>query len=317
MLKLLASVLLLALTRAEIVARMRAPVITRSEGLVRVYANCPEDMREEFQSPVSRFAADTVTTMYHALKMRPVRFSRPGIILHLGDVRTNVVEALRVAVATNDAQVVTRIYVKSPGHVHLGALRYEIIRAFYRSVKGGEISMDEALRLYRGSDPRLRVIDERQRLQDWLLKGRHVPGPGAEADDEEHLKLMRRVIDPGHASRLDVIIFASRLYLYPPAFDMPFLGRYRLLGFRDAIRHAKKDPRIRLAACAKAPEIAAFGGGRSEPMRRAAKLYSDFLLLLAQGQKTEAELSEILGQADIELNMAFEQALTDEKDRLD
>ena len=44
-----AALLLLALTRAEIVQRMRAPVITQSEGLVRVYADCPEDVRREFQ----------------------------------------------------------------------------------------------------------------------------------------------------------------------------------------------------------------------------------------------------------------------------
>lgn len=308
---------LLALTRAEIIARMHAPVVTQAEGLVRVYANCPEDMREEFQSPVARFAADTVGTMYHALKMRPVRFRQPGIVLHLGDVRTNVVDALKVAVATNDAQVVTRIYVKSPGHVHLGALRYEIIRAFYRSVKGGEISMDEALRLYRGADPRLRVIDGRQRLQDWLLKGRHVPGPGAEADDEEHLKLLRRVIDPGHASRLDVIIFASRLYLYPSAYDSPFAGRYRLLGFRDAVRCLKTDPRIRLAAFAKAGAIVALGGGRGEAMLRAAQLYSEFLIALAEGEKSEDELLDILEKADIELNVAFEEAAKYEKERLD
>ena len=316
MLKLLASVLLLALTRAEIIARMRAPVVTQADGLVRVYANCSEDMRTEFQAPVARFASDTVGTMYHALKMRPVRFKSPGIVLLLGDVRTNVVDALKVVVATNDAQVVTRLYVKSPGHVHLGTLRYEIIRAFYRSVKGAEIDMDEALRLYRGADPRLRVIDERQRLEDWILKGRHVPGSGAVADDEEHLALMRRVIDPGFASRLDVIIFASRLYLYPHAYDSPFAGRFRLLDFRRAVAHAKDDPSIRFAAYAKAGEIVALGGGRSEPMLAAAKHYSDFLLALAAGKKSEDELLDLLGQAELELNVAFEEAAKYEKERL-
>ena len=54
---------MLALTRAEIVQRMRAPVVTQAEGLVRVFANCPEDMRREFQSPVARFAAETVYSL--------------------------------------------------------------------------------------------------------------------------------------------------------------------------------------------------------------------------------------------------------------
>ena len=45
---LLLSLALLALTRAEILERFKAPVVTQSDGLVKVYANCPEDMRREF-----------------------------------------------------------------------------------------------------------------------------------------------------------------------------------------------------------------------------------------------------------------------------
>ena len=55
---LLAVIALLALTRAELVARMKAPVLTMTEGLVKVYADCPEDMRRDYQMPVARFAAD-------------------------------------------------------------------------------------------------------------------------------------------------------------------------------------------------------------------------------------------------------------------
>ena len=55
---LLAVIALLALTRAELVARMKAPVLTMTEGLVKVYADCPEDMRRDYQMPVARFAAE-------------------------------------------------------------------------------------------------------------------------------------------------------------------------------------------------------------------------------------------------------------------
>ena len=47
---LFAVIAMLALTRAELVARMKAPVLTMSEGLVQVYADCPEDMRIEYQT---------------------------------------------------------------------------------------------------------------------------------------------------------------------------------------------------------------------------------------------------------------------------
>ena len=40
---------LLALTRAEIIERMRAPVVTQADGMVQVFADCPEDMRRELE----------------------------------------------------------------------------------------------------------------------------------------------------------------------------------------------------------------------------------------------------------------------------
>ena len=72
---LLLSLALLALTRAEIIERFKAPVVTQADGLVRVFADCPEDMRREFQSPIARFAADTVQTLYQGLAKKPVRMS--------------------------------------------------------------------------------------------------------------------------------------------------------------------------------------------------------------------------------------------------
>ena len=72
---LLAGLVLMALTRAEIIERFRSPVVTQADGLVKVYADCPEDMRREFQSPIARFAADTVQTLYQGLAKSPASSS--------------------------------------------------------------------------------------------------------------------------------------------------------------------------------------------------------------------------------------------------
>ena len=164
---LLLSLALLALTRAEILERFKAPVVTQSDGLVKVYANCPEDMRREFQSPIARFAADTVQMLYQGLAKKPVRFDKPGIVITVGDIRTNVTTVTSRAL-TNDSRVVTRIRVLSPGYADLARLKLEVIRAFYRSVEGRELNEDEAIAAYRHADPVLRVWDERQKLENWL-----------------------------------------------------------------------------------------------------------------------------------------------------
>ena len=102
---LVASILLLALTRAEIIERMRAPVVTQADGLVQVFASCPEDMRREYQMPIASFASDTVKALYSSLAMRPERFSKSQIVIHVGSVRTNLAE---VVSAVNGRR--TRIY---------------------------------------------------------------------------------------------------------------------------------------------------------------------------------------------------------------
>ena len=107
------AIALLALTRAEIVQRMRAPVITQADGMVRVYASCAEDVRREYQHPVASFAAETVKTLYGGLSVPRRRFASPAIIIHIGDVRTNDT-TVAAKVATNGAEVVTRIYLRNP-----------------------------------------------------------------------------------------------------------------------------------------------------------------------------------------------------------
>lgn len=297
---LLATVLLLALTRAEIIERMRAPVVTQASGFVQVYADCPEAMRREFQSPVARFAADTAEQLYRGLKMRPVAFRRPALIVHLGDVRTNVTDVV-VRTSTNDARVVTRIYLPAPGSSDLLRLRLETVKAFYRAVRKVEVTDAEALRAYRLADPLFRIADERRKLEEWLVgKGGH--------DDEYALSLMRKVLQPGVASRRDVLIFASRLFLYPPYIDQPFAGKFDCLSFRDALDHAAVDPGIRIVAHFKANEMAVVGGGRGDALREAAESYAAFLWAFAKGDRTRGELLQLLDTADAKLRRAWEEA---------
>ena len=290
---------LLALTRAEIIERMRAPVVTQADGMVQVFADCPEDMRREFQSPVARFAADTVKTLSAGLSIKPERRRQPGIVIHVGDVRTNVSDVVARAV-TNDTRVFTRIKVRAPAYADLGRFRLEVVKAFFRCVRSQELSDDEARRVYRSADPVLRVEDERIALEDWFCRGR--------GSDEEGFRLMRKVLKPGFASRRDVLLFASRLYLYPPQYDLMFADGSDTLSFRDAVTLSRKDPLVRLVAAAKANMLPVFGGGRGKQLSDAADVYRVFLLELAAGKSDDTRLLDILDEADIRLNIAYERA---------
>jgi len=296
---LLATILCLALTRAEILERFRAPVVTQADGLIQVFADCPEDMRREYQMPIASFAAETVKTLYRGLAMKPVRFAKPGVIIHVGDVRTNVSEVV-TKVVTNDSRVITRIYVKSPGYADVARLKFEVSKGFYRSVKGEELNDAGVIAALRHADPEMRIEDERAKLDAWVLR--------AEGDVEDGLKMMRKVITPGRASPREVLVFASRLYLYPPQYDLKFAGKYDCLSFREALKLVKRDPTIRVFAAYKAKEIPVFGGGRGDAMRDAAAAYMMFLLKLAQGEESEERLAELLDDADEKLNVAFEEA---------
>ena len=299
----LAVAVLLALSRAELVARFKAPVITQADGLVKVYADCPEDMRREFQSPIARFAAETVKTLRRGFSTPAVRVAKAGIVIHVGDVRTNDQTVVAHA-RTNGADVVTRIYVRAPASADLGCLRLEIVKAFCRCMRREELSDDAAIAAYRAGNPAMRVEDERWRLEEWLATG------GGVKDDEDGLKLMRKIIEPGVASRRDVLIFASRLFFYPPLYSQRFAGRYDCISFRDSVRLVNHVPALRMLALRKASWIPACGGGRSDGLTAAASAYTRFLLELAKGESGENELFQLLDDADMLLNIAYEKSRT-------
>lgn len=298
---LIALIALLALTRAEIIARMKAPVLTMSQGLVRVYADCPEDMRRTYQMPMARFACDLSQMLYKGTGVPERRFPRPGIVIHVGSVRTNLQE-VAVRVETNGTRVATHLYARAPGHVDVERLRLEIAKAFMRAVHGRETDDAGVIAVLRAADPRTRIEDERAKLEEWLEgRGGH--------DDEEAFALMRKVLDPGKASRRDILVFASRLYLYPETLDRPFAGGVDSVSFRDAVKLGRIDPRVRFSAFIKARELPVFGGGRGPALAAAAEAYAAFLREMVKGGKTDDELLSMLDHADGLLRVAGEGAV--------
>ena len=298
----LAAALVLALTRAEIIERFRTPPVTKVSGLVQVVADCPADMRKEYQTPIAGFVADLCRTLYRAERMQEVKFAEPGIVVYLGDVRTNQTNVVVRTRSREGGARFTRLYVPAPGFADLATLRRETVKAFYLAVK--DVTMDdaEADRLLLAANPALKVADEYARLDRWL-KGERV-----EEDDEHYLRLSRSVLEPGVARPEDVTRFASRLFLYPEAYSSPFCGQYGCCSFRDAIAMSKRDVRLRFLAYAKSPQVVAYGGGRGEKLAEAALAYSVFLRELAAGKKTEEELAALLDDADVKLNVAMEEA---------
>lgn len=312
----LAGILMLALTRAEIIERFKTPAITKANGLVQVFADCPADMRREFQMPVADFAAEICRKLEAKEGMKSPRFAEPGVVIYIGEERTNRTDVIVKKITRGNGAEFTRIYLPAPAFSDIVRLRLEVVKAFYRGTAGKEIDDDAALDAIIASDPELKVNDEYARLGEWMTGGgQHgiFKDGSASAIDDEYLKLARTVIKPGTARREDVLRFASRLRLYPKTFDSPFAGRYRDCTFAEAIDLAAVDPRIRLVAYDKAPLVVAYGGGRSEELSAAAVAYSEFLLDLLRQTKTKDELRTQLDEADTLLNIALEKAREEEQ----
>lgn len=291
-----------ALTRAEIIERMRRPPVTKVSGLVQVVASCPADMRLEYQSPVATFAADVCTKLYAARREQPKAFPEPGIVIYLGDGRTNDTRVVVWEGKHASGSPYTRLTLPAPGSSDLESLRLEVVRAFYRSLTGETIDDTEAERRLLEADPDRRADRQYEMIERWLN------GEPVEADDEEMLRLSRSVLQPGIARPSDVLRFASRLALYPESYDRPFCGRYRSCTFAEAIRLAEKDPRLRLIAYLKAPQLIIYGGGRGEELALAAEAYANLMFELAKGKKSKAALEEMLAEADAKLEAAMEAA---------
>jgi hypothetical protein len=175
-------------------------------------------------------------------------------------------------------------------------------RAFFRAVTGETFDEPAVRRALRDTDPLLRAADDRRDLVRWREEGVYTEGRG----DEDYLKLQRKVLTPGRAAPEDVAVFASRLYLYPPYFCLPFAGVHDRCTFDEAIALAHRDAIVRYAALRKMMELSLFGGGRGERMTAAVDAYVAFLRALALGQATDAELTALLADADGKLKGVLE-----------
>lgn len=297
-----AAVLAAALSRAEIIERFKSPPITKVEGLVQVFADCPADMRSEFQAPIAGFAADVCKSLYGAMMQKPSRFAAPGIVVHVGDIRTNTTEIVVRESKRADGSYCTRIYLLAPGYADLAKLRIAVAKAFLLAVKGESVDDAAAERAIRDADPALKVEFKYAEIERWMR------GEAVEGDDEEMLRLCRAVLVPGVARQSDILRFASRLNLYPPSYDRPFCGKYTSCDFAQALELAEADPLVRFMALAKSSQIVLFGGGRGEELYEAAKAYSDFLIEVARWKKSKKELRDMLDAADLKLNVAMESA---------
>ena len=293
----------MALTRAEIIDRFKAAPVTQLDGLVQVYGDCPADMRRDYQLPVASFVSDICRKLYDAEKKRQVKFRDPGIIVRIGDVRTNATDVI-VRQATRDGgEKFTRIYLPSPSGADLVKFRLEVVRAFYRAVDGLDLDDADATKKLRESDPVTRVEDLQADVAAWRERGVYTDGK----TDEDYLKLMRGVHLPGVATKADVTIFASRLFLYPELHSTPFCGKYRSCSFRDAIALVKDDPSIRFAAYLKVQPLMLFGQGHGDKMNAAVEAYAKFLTELARYKLPREELVKLLDDADAKLKGVLEE----------
>lgn len=299
----LASIALLALTRAELLDRIKAEPVTQLDGLVQVFGDCPADMRREYQLPVASFVSEICRKLYAADNRRPQKFSEPGIVVRIGDVRTNIAEVVsRPATRSNGAKF-TRIYVPSPGGADIDLLRREVVRAFFRAVDGLDLDEASAEKRLRAADPFTRMEDIQSEVAAWRERGEYAEG----RTDDDYLKLLRGVHLLGVATRADVLTFASRLYLYPPLYGEPFCGKYTSCPFREAVSIAREDIAVRRAALAKVTSLVAFGQGHGEAMNAAVAAYTKFLAELARLKLSDGELLKLLEDADEKLKGVLEQ----------
>ena len=296
----LAALLLAALSRAEILDRLRAGPIVQTEGLVQVWADCPADMRREYQLPTAAFIGDICKALYQAENKKPIRFADPGIVVHIGSTVTNNPAVIVRGDTHRDGTPFVRFKIPAPGFVDLNRLRIETVKAFYATVLDCELDDAAAWKALRAADPELRVEDDYAELAAWRAGER-----GAE-DDAKFLKLQRSVLQPGRARKEDVLTFASRLYLFPTHYDFRFAGKYERCTFEEAIPLARIDPCVRFAAFMKIPLVALYGGGRGPKMDEATAAYVEFLRALAAGEKSEIELKTMLLDAEDKLKGVLE-----------
>ena len=133
----------------------------------------------------------------------------------------------------------------------------------------------------------------------WLaeqLTGEKDPVEQDRVSDERLSRLSRAVLSPGRASAWDVQTFASRLRLYPEAFDRSSGMGVASCTFAEAIERST-DAYVRAAAAQKAREMPLYVVGRGEELMAVGEAYRKFLAAVARGEPPE-ELRTLLREAD-------------------
>ena len=133
----------------------------------------------------------------------------------------------------------------------------------------------------------------------WLaeqLTGEKDPVEQDRVSDERLARLSRAVLSPGHASAWDVQTFASRLRLYPQAYDRKSGMGVASCTFAEAIERST-DAYVRAAAAQKAREMPLYVVGRGEELMAVGEAYRKFLVAIARGEPP-GNLRALLQEAD-------------------
>ena len=295
-----------ALTRAEIIERFKTPPITKMDGLIQVFAECPADMRREYQEPIASFAYGTCKDLAFSMGRNLPPPAKPGIVISVLDGRTNDTRVISFQRERDDGSRYLRIQLPSPGYSDLEKLRTEVAKGFLMYANGKTPSDADIARELRRTDKRAQADFEYAELERWKN------GEAVESDDSGMLRLSRKIITPGLARPADILRFASRLRLYPSTFDVPFCGKYGCCTPREAIELRNRDVRIRFEALKAMSTVVAYGGGRGEDLLAAAQAYSALFLEIARGEKSDGELFDMLDDAETKLNIAMEKARTED-----
>jgi len=129
------------------------------------------------------------------------------------------------------------------------------------------------------------------------LTGEGNPAMQDRANDERLVKMARSVLSPGRANGTDVGTFASRLMLYPPAFDRTAEFGGPFCTFREAAMERGTNELVKAAAAQKAMRVPLFAIGRGDEMQQAASDYAEFLRAVAKGEPGEIR-EGLLDKAD-------------------
>ncbi|MBO5643110.1 MAG: hypothetical protein J6S51_03795 [Kiritimatiellae bacterium] len=291
------ALLLAALSRADLVERFRAAPVLKCDGLIEVSGMCPVDIRREFQLPVASRASTICKNLYDALGIKQRKFSRPAIVIFLGSQNSTNTFVKSSFQNRADGTKYLAINLLSPGSADMEIFQREITKGFLFAINSQKASDAQVEKILRLADPNKRLDDEYAEIAAWREKGIYKDGK----TDEDYLKLMRRVKNPGFARQEEVLDFSSRLMLYPPQFAMPFCEKYRALTFGEAINLAELDVKIRYAAWVKSSELLVFGAGRGDKFTDMVKSYSEFLRALASYTLSKRELTAMLEKAESKL----------------